>query len=230
MSDENQPESGLESTGAAGLPTPVVTSENSSDSQPSKGTFDAESFRKQIVEVLTTELPKAVSSLKDRRFDNLDKSLSDVHQIKAYLDAAGGDVQRAAREIAVDRLIQSASPESSGRDNGQERQSRLQQKATDILSDAEIAPNDPLVTDWAAKTYASEADAVHALTRAVVKRGKQGRTVPGSAVIVEGGGQVSQPPGDVDELTNKLNRAIASGNTSAISKADAELTEAIAGR
>lgn len=189
MSD--QPESAQVQPERVELPIPQV-SEASSGQQSSQTAFDEQALVDKLAAKIDEAVTRQFQSAKDKRF-------ADVERISEYLKANGGDVARATREMQIDQMLQQQaqprSQSSSGRE-GADGQTQLQQRASDILTDADIAPDDPIVKEWAAKTYGSEADALHALSRSVVKRGKQERDVSGSTVTPETDGGI---PGSGDK-------------------------------
>jgi len=144
---------------------------------------------------------REAQSVKDKRFSAVEH---DLDKLKAYLDAAGGDTRKAAREIAVDNLLASGSPGDPGRsswsDWPEERDKILRSAQEDF--GVKIERNDPEVLQVASGEYASPAEVVVALNRVVIKRSKQAG-VSAAAVASEGIGSAKSSD-DVDSLVKKL--------------------------
>ena len=225
----------LESAEPQALPTPEVSP------QPSGATPSAAPDADLIVSRLKSELlpelkqyvDRGNQSVKDRRIAGLEKRIEELTSAKTALDAHGGDVGKAARELAIDDLL----------GQGQESQANLGKVGEDweagvreILVDAEksagvkVPLDDPelraavLNPDGTPKTFPSWSKAYAAVNRVVLRRAKG---VPAAMVPAEVAG-LSATPLDVGQLTDNLNRLIVSGApTVTILEAKARLQEAM---
>lgn len=150
-------------------------------------------------DALVERLSAKIEELVDRKFQSAkDRRFADVEKIASYLKSAGGDVQKAAREMALDQFI-----EAQGRlhdaslgtvpsaDN--ERVERMQARTAEILADAGIDSDDPGVAELAKRKVGSEAEWYAQLARFTARRAKAGAGVKASAVVQETGKPPSVP-------------------------------------
>ena len=205
------------------LPTPAVSPPSET---PPSAAPDADAIVSRLKEALLPELKSYVDrgtqSVKDRRIAGIER---DLQTLKTALDAHGGDVNKAAREIAIDEFLseRQESPSNLGK-VGEDWGARVQK----LLADAEksagvkVPIDDPELQSAARGSYASFDDALAAVNRVVLRRA---RGVP--AVATEVSGLPATSP-DVDALTNSIQKLISIGApTDAIVAARAKLLEAM---
>jgi hypothetical protein len=130
-----------------------------------------------------------------------------------YLQAAGGDPRKAAREMALDQVAQreldrqSSEPEVPGRTAGEDPDEKTAQFLNELKDESGIELTDEeLHSIWDGKRYttwkAAEADA----RKAAFKKAKQGNIGAGAAASTAG--EQSAGPETDDEIAAKLERAI----------------------
>src|SRR3990167_215473 len=157
------------------LPMPAVSP--TSETPPSAAP-DADAIVSRLKEALLPELKSYVDrgtqSVKDRRIAGIER---DLQTLKTALDAHGGDVNKAAREIAIDEFLseRQESPSNLGK-VGEDWGARVQK----LLADAEksagvkVPIDDPELQSAARGSYASFDDALAAVNRVVLRRGGGG--------------------------------------------------------
>lgn len=207
------------------LPTPEV----SPPSEPTpSAALDVGQLVSQLKESILPELKQYVDrstqSVKDRRIAGLEQRVSDLTSAKAALEAHGGDINKAARELAIDELLgRGDSPANLGK-VGEDWGAGVQK----ILSEAasagiKISADDPELQAVSKGSYASWADAYAAVNRVVLRRAK-GVSTANVPAEVSGLPITSK---SVDELTSQLTNLIASGApTEAILNTKRQLLEA----
>ncbi len=222
--DDEVLESESEVQEGAGQPTPLPSipsiDEQPSAQSPSLGSFvDALSdprTKAAVVDLLRPEWQKDDQSIKDVRLDSQGKSIdsltSDVERLKSYIQATGGDVDRAVREMRIDDVLEgrTSAPASGLVDDGNESQKKFATAKTQLaLDDAGIAYDDPayllLVSQYGtlpadqwinvAETWAGQQKD---------KRAKQ-ENIPGAAAASEGGKTVPAVDEEQDGLLGELN-------------------------
>ena len=224
---EQPTESAPEVEESQASPKPVIsaTSEVQQASQATDYDLLADKLATKVLPVLAEMAKREAQSVKDKRFSAYEQ---DLDKLKAYLDAAGGDTRKAAREIAVDNLLASGSPSDPGRSSWQdwpgERDKILKGAQEDY--GVKLEWNDPEVLAVAQGTYSSPADVVVALNKVVAKRQKQG-SVSAASVASEGGGS-ARANDDVDTLTKKLAELRSSPDRKAYAEAADKLRKAMA--
>lgn len=207
---DNAQESALEAPESVELPTPQI-------SQPSRGpaTSAERPDEAQLVERLAEKLaPKiqeyisrSVQSTKDRRFDGFARQMAEVQE---YLKASGGDPRKAAREYALDQMLNQ--PQSSPQDAGTSVEAEIREGARRVLKAAEEEWGVKLTRDELpdeGAVYESVADYHADLARRVARKAKQSRG--GATTVAVEGGQRAQTGDNADELAAKLQQAIATG-------------------
>jgi len=207
------------------LPTPEVSpvSQTPPSAAPDVGE-QLSRLKTDLLAELKTYVDRSGQSVKDRRIAGLEQKVQELTSAKAALDAHGGDVNKAARELTIDDLLnRQESPANRGA-VGEDWGERVQK----LLADAEksagvkVPIDDPELQSAARGSYASFDDALAAVNRVVLRRA---RGVP--AVATEVSGLPATSP-DVDALTNSIQKLISIGApTDAIVAARAKLLEAM---
>ena len=222
-------ESAPEVAEAQALPTPAV-SQPSEVQQPS-ATADTDAIVLRLKEALLPELKQYVDrgtqSVKDRRIAGLEKKIEELASAKVALDAHGGDVHKAARDLAIDEWLTKGEQQPASGRSGEDWETGVQK----ILSEAEksagvkVPLDDPDLQAVAKGSYQSWADAYAAVNRVVLRRAKG---LPAASMPTEVTGIPVTPP-DVDGLTAILQKLIATPGTptEAIVGAKQKLLEAM---
>ena len=208
MTDEVKLESGPEEPEVQEQPTPEVPSVPSAVEQPSAPSLDADSLAAKVAEMVRKDLQQDIErqfqSTKDRRYASVEK-------IAAYLDAAGGDVEKATRELKVDEILAREGVSQSevlGRTED-ETAAAFTAISEEILSGAGIAFDDPEYLAFVAKhnnkittpeSWRSVLQA-HADRRRVQSQRQEGVT---PAATPSSGGTVVQPTDEQESLTQEL--------------------------
>lgn len=193
-------------------PVPAFSSGVSESAQPSSG-VDLD----QLAEKLTPKLASLIENTVDKRFQSgKDKRFADLEKVKRYLDAAGGDVSKAAREMQVDEILsQQASGQAGGTAN-RETPEQVQQKVAlevgELLTEAGIPYADPEYVALTQKNYPSPAHFQKDVTRLIAKRAKQGANPGVAAAAGDGGGGTPGAGPDLDKLYAQLNEAQRTSN------------------
>ena len=111
MTDQTA-ESALEVPDAGDLPLPAASGDSGDKRTSAAGAVDTTKLVDELAPLLAKKLVsdegfiRASQSIKDRRLKDLDKIKAQMERFNAYLEKAGGDKDRAARDILVDeRLI-----------------------------------------------------------------------------------------------------------------------------
>ena len=128
-------ESAPEVAEAQALPTPAV-SQPSEVQQPS-ATADTDAIVLRLKEALLPELKQYVDrgtqSVKDRRIAGLEKKIEELASAKVALDAHGGDVHKAARDLAIDEWLTKGEQQPASGRSGEDWETGVQK----ILTEAE---------------------------------------------------------------------------------------------
>ena len=206
-------ESAPEVAEAQALPTPAV-SQPSEVQQPS-ATADTDAIVLRLKEALLPELKQYVDrgtqSVKDRRIAGLEKKIEELASAKVALDAHGGDVHKAARDLAIDEWLTKGEQQPASGRSGEDWETGVQK----ILSEAEksagvkVPLDDPDLQAVAKGSYQSWADAYAAVNRVVLRRAKG---LPAASMPTEVTGIPVTPP-DVDGLTATIQKLIATPGT-----------------
>lgn len=195
---------------------PVPTLSGDSDGAGSAGSgIDISALANQVKEQLSKDLPDLIDarfkSAKDKRFSRLDTYATEFEAMAKYLEDAGGDAAKAARNYKIDRMLeQEVSGGDPGRSAGQERQGEgrvpeetVQQSAMDILKKYDVPATHPSVAELAFKMNGATLDQyLSELDRVAKSLGSQQRheNIPPSAVQSEGTGLTTS---DTYEALNK---------------------------
>lgn len=224
MADDEVLESRSEVEEDAGKPTPLPSipsiDEQASAQSPNLGSFvDALSdprTKAAVVEALRPEWRKDDQSLKDSRLERHDKSIDDltgdVVRLKSYIQATGGDVDRAVREMRIDDVLAGHTPVAASGlvDDGDESPKKFATAKTQLaLDDAGIPYDDPaymvLVSQYG--TLPAEQWINVAETWAGQQKDKRAKqeNIPGAAAASEGGNVLaSGGDEDIESLTEQL--------------------------
>lgn len=204
MPDDPAKDSGSESNGTQAPPVPAI-SKNSSDkpSSPAAPTIDVEALTVTLIEKLEPLIEKKVQSKQDKRLGPLDDFAPTLQQFKKYLDAAGQNVEEAARNMKIDQLLASPAGGGTSAQSGAQRTEVVsEKKVAEILNEAGVKFDDPDVTAWAGKDYLSAGDAYHELTKLTTRKLKQASNGSPAAAVFDG--QSATPPGNKDDQKHKL--------------------------
>jgi len=206
METDPAKDSGSESSGSVGVPTPQI-SQNSSDQPSSSATpFNEDALIEKLTTRLEDVVERKLQSTKDKRFKNLEgyeEAAPTLKKFKEYLDKSGGDVDKASREMQIDQLIASRGGGGSPAPTGAQRSETVDEtKVADILNEAGVKFDDPDVVAWGKKTYASAGDAYHSLTRLATRKLKQAAPGNPAGAVFDGVG--NSPSTNKEERKNEL--------------------------
>ena len=177
------------------LPTPTISA-NSPVAGSAELGFDADALADKMLEKLVPVLDNKI----DARFKSAkDKRLAKVEEILSAVQEAGGDPEKVRgrleqREL-YDRLDALEASIRSGGAVGTAPEPDIQSDTAEILQNAGISFDDPTVTEWASKSFASESQALADLRARVTKRAKQGNVTSAATV-----GSSGAPASDTDEV------------------------------
>ena len=211
--EEGKLESTQEQPEAEESPTPSVPSVVSGDTQPSETQFDPDALASKTAEklrpMIQEEVARSFQSGKDVRYASVEK-------IHSYLEAAGGDVAKATRDMKLDEIYERLDSEGevgaytpgSGSD-----EAFMEARTGQLLRDAGIDFEDPdykmLVAQYGgrvtdANQWISVVEGFTATRQS--KRAKQ-ENIPGAAAASEGGNVISaEDDKDIETLTQELNK------------------------
>jgi len=195
-----------------GLPIPAV-SEPSAQAQPSGQQVDVDALAEGLKEKLLPELREVAR----REAQGLvDKRSYQFETMAEYLKAAGGDPKKAAREMALDQLVEkefkspSSEPEVPGRTKGEDPEKRTKDILDEAERDFEVRlTSEELEKVWGGKEYRSWDEAKADVRKAALKKAK-GQSIGSGAVVPEAGSGGGQE--DEAELTRQLQAIQAGGN------------------
>lgn len=185
MSNTPAPESAPEA-GTGGTPTPTISSP--SVGQPPSGQtgqpaldYDALVDKLMANPKFASSLTKTVQSVKDKRFSEFDR-------IKTYLDAHGGDVEKAKREMVLDEMVNQFGQELPGRDApAQTNQNDIQSKTAALLTEFGITNDDPELAEMSRKQYATEFEWLQDVSKLGARRLRGEAPPPRSANLATNG-------------------------------------------
>jgi len=134
------------------LPLPA-SSEDSADKRTStSGAVDTTELVAELVPLLRSELVKdeefirASQSQKDKRFKKLDSLIAEMDKFEQYREKAGGDKQRAARDMLLDEQLIGATAEEEGHGKATRSATAVRPdpraEVSSILTEAGIPVND----------------------------------------------------------------------------------------
>lgn len=212
MTDEEATlESAQEQPENEGSPSPTVPSVVTGDKQPSPDQFDPDALASKTAEllrpVIEQEVNRTFQSGKDRRY-------SSVEKIHAYLEAAGGDVGKATRDMKLDEIyerLDSEDTDGSVSQGSESNQAFMEARTGQLLRDAGVDFEDPdykmLVAQYGGRvTDPNQWLAVvegFTATR-TTNRAKQ-ENIPGAAAASEGGNVLGTGGDeDIETLTAQL--------------------------
>ena len=178
-----------------GPPAPEISP--ASTSQPPSPVVDADAIVERVVSRLDEVLDRKLQSTKDRRFADLEK-------VKAALDESGGDPKKAARQLAIDQLLEQQTSQMPvpGRTDDED----FDELYAGILANRNISPDDVELAEWVGSTKFGSKKAFLGAVREKAERmksqrEKQGKAGSPAAVITDAAGKPPAPPGDVESLT-----------------------------
>ena len=209
---EQPAESAVGTPESQGVPTPAFSG-GSTPAPASSGTFDADALVGKVMERLGPEIDKRFQSTKDKRFKTLDQlgDIAPLVEFKDYLERNQGNYDAALKDYRVDKVLaREGSPAALGGAAGVDN-AKVQQRTTEILSEAGISPADPEYVALVGKTYAAPDDWYHAVSRFAVKRAKQAAEPgPEYAAGGDGGGRIpisTDRDGKLEKLYGALRQA-----------------------
>jgi hypothetical protein len=129
------PESGLEVPDAGELPLPDASGDSGDKRTSTVGAVDTTKLVAELVPLLRSELVndeefiRASQSQKDKRFKKLDELIAQMDKFEQYREKAGGDKQRAARDMLLDEQL------IGGSDAGEEAPGKSTRPATAVRPD-----------------------------------------------------------------------------------------------
>ena len=177
-----QPQDSDLEPGAASVPTPNV-SEVLSD-KPSSGASSKKAVFQELIESPEFEayIEKKVQSKTDRRLskvDNLTQKVEELTRQKAYLEAAGGDPVKAAREMHIDQLLSGDSVGNTvAPEPTKQTLSEFELATRELLQELGIGENDPELIALSKNPYNGKAAWFADVTRLADKRKQEAPTAP----------------------------------------------------
>jgi len=219
-----QPQDSDLETGTGAPPAPSISA-TLSDKPSSQASPQEEKFSKsEVLELIRSETAKAFQSGKDKRFkvlDQLGDTVEAMTTFKQYLDAHGGDVNKASREMKLDQMIASGQV-SVGNARPPEQETFDVDEAREIVKAHGVDYDDPAVVAWR-KTpeFPSHKAARLALISALAGKSATPPPPAGAATTVfAGGGRASADTGDqLDKLYTELSTLNADPVTNAARRA-----------
>lgn len=211
MTDKDTtPESTAEVSEQQAPPAPKLPSVPST-AAPSAAGLDAEALVAQLTErlssVIDEKINRSFQSAKDRRF-------SDVERIHKYLQASGGDVAKATRDLQMDELYEQV---TSGKAVGaapagnEGDKAYMEAKTAQLLQGAGIDFEDPdyklLVAQYAGRISnpSQWTDVVQTFADQRVSKREKSERITGAAAVSEHGRSVVTPPDtELGALTAEL--------------------------
>lgn len=182
-----------EPTEQAALPVPQIASEVSAG-QPTSPVVDVNAIVEQVVSQLDEILDRKLQSTKDRRF-------ADVEKVMAALNEQGGDVKKAARQLAIDQLLEQQGQVSQQPVRGGTEVEDFDERYAGILAKHSIAPDDSELAQFVSSNkFGSQKAFLDALREQAVrlksKREKQEKPVTAASL---GAGSGGAPLGEKSE-------------------------------
>ncbi len=203
MTEEAQdtPEEETQDTPAV-PPVPEVSETSPQEASP-QPTFDVDAIADRVVEKLGPTLDSKV----DQRFKKTtDPRFADVRKVASYLDAAGGDAEKAAREMMVDQMLegQDTSEGPAGTVSKEELDAQILAETTIILDGAGIAYNDPryVALQEQYKDRISHPSVWKSVLSTAMEQWAKQEGVTSAAVVSTVGGTVTSE--DAEELAAEL--------------------------
>jgi len=204
---------------SADMPIPEVsaTSRTAASAQP----LDVDALVSKVVEKLGPTLDSKV----DQRFKKTtDPRFADVRKVAQYLEASGGDPEKAAREMLVDQMLErEASPAGpAGTVSDSDLNAEIKAETTLLLDSAGIAYNDPryvnLVDEY--KDKISSPTVWKRVLETATETWKRQEAANPAAVVVESG--QSPASADLQSQYNEDLAALPQGEVRSIAKLKAE--------
>ena len=186
-----------------GKPIPAV-SEASAEAKPSSQQVDMDALAAKLADKI---LPKFEEQAKKRAQSVFDKTGYQFETMAEYLKASGGDPKKAAREMALDQVVQremgqSSEPEFPGRDKGEDAETRTAKFLNDLKDESGMELSDEELRGiWNGKRYTTYEDAYKDARKAAWKKAKQANIGAG-AVAAQPGASVASL--DVEDLAKEL--------------------------
>jgi hypothetical protein len=198
-----------------GRPTPEV-SEVSAAVTPSSQQVGTGALEAKLDTILT----KFEDQAQRRAQSVFDKTGYQFETMAKYLAAAGGDPKKAAREMAIDQVVQremssqSSEPEVPGRTKGEDSEKRTAQFLNDLQDESGIEMSDEELKEiWGGKRYTNYDDAFKDARKAAFKKAKQ-ENIGAGAAASSGGARSSVPETD-DEIVAGIEKAMKTPTNSA---------------
>lgn len=195
----------------AAPPVPPIASGDSAVAGSAELSFDADALAESVIEKLSPKIDNMV----DARFKSgKDKRFAKVDEIASWVEAAGGDfnkIRGALTETELLGRIEALEAGSRGAGGAAPAMDTVEAKTAEILDEAGISYDDPVVTELSKKSYKTSDDWYHAINREVAKRVKQANissaaavAAPGKSVMVESGEDYESLAGKLGKLRGKF--------------------------
>jgi hypothetical protein len=128
--------------------SPAVPSAVSEDKPTSAPSVNVEELLDTLMPKLEERIERSVQSTKDRRFATMG---DDIERLKSYIKSAGGDVDRAVREMKLDDLIEQGGSGAAvqGGTDASGTEVAFEAISTELLSGAGLAFDDAEYTAFA---------------------------------------------------------------------------------
>ena len=213
MTDEEvkqeQTEETTEATDSPSPSTPSLVSPGEASAPP----FDADALASKTADLLRPMIEQEVSrtfqSGKDKRYAN-------VELISKYLENAGGDVAKAARDMKLDEIyerLDSDGAAGAAPQGSESNQAFMEARTAQLLSGVGIDFEDPdykmLVAQYGGRITNPEQwiGVVEAFTGQRQNKQAKQENIPGAAAASEGGNVITaEGDEDIESLTQELTR------------------------
>ena len=182
-----------------------------SPGEVSEPTFDADALASKTADLLRPMIEQEVSrtfqSGKDKRYAN-------VELISKYLENAGGDVSKAARDMKLDEIyerLDSDGADGTAAQGSESNQAYMEARTAQLLNDAGIDFEDPdykmLTAQYGGRITNPEQwiGVVEAFTGQRQNKQAKQENIPGAAAAIEGGNVITaEGDEDIESLTQEL--------------------------
>lgn len=199
-------------------PVPEVSASSAPESSAGPG-IDAEALARQITESVQADLQKQLDDLVDARFKSgKDRRFAKVDEIYDWVKRSGGDPSKIESDLTISELRQRLEAVEKGGDGGASPvsapQGKIQAETEELLKDIKDElgvefSREELESLAGAKVYTNNAQWYAELSKAAVKKSKQGAVTP--AATVGASGSVVAKSGDADAVAAELEKLLNSG-------------------
>ena len=186
------------------VPTPELSA-GSATAGSEEPRFDEDALVQKLVEKLVPQVDEAV----DRRFKSgKDVRFNKVDEIYEWVKAAGGDPSKIKGALEQSDTLSrieklEAAINQGGAGGAAPADDELEQRTAEILEEAGIPFDDPVIAELAKKHYASKESWYHTVNKEVAKRAKQGNVTSATTVGVPG--KPAAAGAEEEALLNELN-------------------------